>query len=523
MNYDLARQRITERVPLNQGLESGEMPYALLASKFEETDAGCTEQAYDDYARTTITNWGPDTNQFEHEGSRGRVTERSGRINLQYYGHRGTADYEKPEMFLGFGGPEDHDPRGMAQEPDMKKYVEQSRGRMRFQRFDSDMSEHVGSGNRSEQRVQRDNQTVFRTVRDRLKVFSRQLDGKRNGLRRVMPHKSDVKKQVFVQAYGDYVRDYALNPQRRANIVVGQLIRDSREWRDHTNDQDFEVVKYLSAARRAKRTTEKQARGVTTTEFSEEDLSQSYKSAGLLMSQLVRLKQIKMAGGDMAFAESGTATSAKSAPVAADLNLILRKISDDHKFGSTDDTRVSKNASPDAHVSTVKSTVYNHSTPIHQLLNAEVIYRVARNHGDLSKARDKIIRDSKDFRVTDKQAVAKAAKLRMKTGAKLAHSGDQDYGQHVNVMSYRKVKSQRAAAVARMHTGDGKGGESANTLDFHKNHTMLRANQADEMVHDMSFDDSGVKERLGGHFGKKYLNGMTVRDNREDSMAEESG
>jgi hypothetical protein len=482
MNYDLARQRITERVPLNQGKEYGEMPYAMLAAKFEETDVGCEEQAYDDYARTTLTNWGPDTNQFEHEGSRGRVTERSGRINLQYYGHRGTADYEKPELFLGFGGPEDRDPRGVAQEPDMKKYVEQSRGRMRFQRFDSDMSEHIGSGNRAEQRVQRDNQTVFRTVRDRLKVFSRQLDGKRNGLRRVMPHKSDVKKQVFVQSYGDYIRDYGLNPQRRANIIVGQLIRDSREWRDHTNDQDFEVVKYLSAARRAKRTTEKQARGEATTEFAEEELSQSYKSVGLLMSQLVRLKQIKMAGGDMEFTESGTTTAAKSAPIVADMNLILRKISDDSKFGTTIDTRTSKTTGPVEHDHILRSIVYNHSTPIHQLLNAEVIYRIAHKKGDLSKARDKIIRDSKDFQVADRLAVAKAAKHRMKTGAKLAQAEDQDYGQSVNTVSYRKLKSQRAAAVARMHTGDGKGGESANTLDFRKNHTQLRANQADEMV-----------------------------------------
>ena len=374
MDYNLERQRETPIAydVTYRGVNYGDMPGSLLTSKFEETDMGDEEDMHDNYVRKQATNWGPDTNQFEHEASRGGVTQRSGRLNLQYYGHRGTAYAEKPELFLGFGGPEDHDPRGVATDPDFKKLVGQHNARMRFQRFDKDMSDHIGSGNRSEAKVMLDQQTSFKITRDRLKGFDRSIDGRREGLRRLYSNKSDVTKQVFVQSYGEYIKDYALNPQRSANVIVGQLIRDSREWRDFTADQDFAVAKYLSITRKSQ---QKWANKAKTTEvdsrFADADPSKCYKTAGILMSQIVRAKRQKqdnVSNSDVEFGTTQETKVGKNVPVVKDLTAVVRHIVDNTLFGASQITQMGKNVTPQQREHLAREIVYNHVAPSHHYL-----------------------------------------------------------------------------------------------------------------------------------------------------------
>lgn len=254
MDYDLARQGYGQiEYNVDQGLRYGDVPNTMLMEKFEETDMGNDEDQYDTYVRTEICDWTGDKGAvFEHERGRGGVNASKGILQLRANGHRGTADVEKPEIFLGFAGPEDRDPRGINVDPDMKQLRRQEAARMRFHRFTPDHSDHVTGGGISEAQVMANKQTIFRFNRDRLKIFSRQIDGRREGLRRVYENKSDIAKQVLVHSYGDYIKDYAMNPQRRANLITRNILRDTKEWRQETSDQDYQIARYSQICRKRK-------------------------------------------------------------------------------------------------------------------------------------------------------------------------------------------------------------------------------------------------------------------------------
>lgn len=525
MDYDLARQKIgSADYDFGYQGDMGTMPNALLTQKFEETDMGDEEDMYDDFARSQLTNWGPDQNQFEHEGSRGGVNRRSGRLQFQYYGHRGEADVERPELFLGFGGPEDHDPRGIASGPDMKKLTEQEWSRMRFKRFSSDMSDHIGSGNRSEAKVMRDQQSVFKFTKDRLKIFSRQIDGRREGLRRSYKNESNATKQVFVQSYGEYIKDYALNPQRRPNIIIGQLIRDSREWRDHTNDQDFAIVKYLDIARKSRKTM-RDVRGKEDIDirFTDADSSMCFRTAGLLMSQIVRSKKTKMNGGDADFTTGQDTRTAKTAPVVKDLGLILRAIENNTAaFGVSRDTSFGKNATPQMSKHLAQVVAYNHLIPSHYYLNAELIYKHAKN-GDIRKARDKIITDNKVAIPAEKVAKrGKTAKRKMLLNTMLAHTEDRDKTESLKYMNYKLYKSTNGDRRIRLYSADGYTTESHNTKLFKTDQTKIKIADKNDQLTGIGFSDNQSKERMGGHFGSKYTNNLIMRDSADSSIMQES-
>lgn len=209
----------------------GAMPYDMLTAKFEETNY-YNEDDYDDYARRVLTDKGSDKTLFESGEPYRNISGAAGRVQLQYYGHRGYADDPAhPEMFLGFGGPEEHDPRGINTDPDMSKIANESRKRARFQYLSPDMSDHVTGGSRSETQVISDMVKARALANKRLKVFSRELDGRREGLNRVFKQPSRIKLKDITKKYGEFIQDRAMNPRNRAVKISQQIIRDSEAYR----------------------------------------------------------------------------------------------------------------------------------------------------------------------------------------------------------------------------------------------------------------------------------------------------
>jgi hypothetical protein len=526
MNYNLARQR-QGRIDysIDIGMRSGDMPSTLLAEKFEETlEGGPEEDAYDHHVRREICDWTGDRNLMEHERPRGGVNRSKGILELRAGGHRGSADVERPEIFLGFGGPEDRDPRGINVDPDMKQLVRQEQSRMRFVRFTPDHSDDTTGGGRSESQVMSDNQKLFRIKREKLKIFDRQIDGRREGLRRTYKHKSDIAKQVLVQSYGDFIKDYAMNPQRRAVIVSKGVIRDSKAWRVETSDQDYQIAKYSQICKRGVGDVTQNRVQVTAEDRKHTDADDgvSYKAVGILMANIVRGKKTAMevADGDIDMYASSDAEVRKTAPAARDLALILRAMTQDADFSSSDASMTVKTAERGPWAVVARQTVYNHIAPAHHALNAEIIYKAVRPGSDMRKIASDIITDPKTFSGSDETTAGKSAGRKTAFGRKLDVAYDDDRTESEQTVSYKTLLAERRHR-AENASGEDVLKESDKSQVRRELNKVHRSVGVDEQMTDMKFKDTPVGERLGGHIGTKYTMRQVDRDGREGSIASE--
>ena len=526
MNYDLVRQQYGN--PENTVItayETGDMPSSILTSKYEETDMGPDEDLYDDYARQTLTDQRPDKNKFEYEEARGGVNASKGLLQHHYYGHRGEADYEKPEIFLGFGGPEDHDPRGINTDPDMKQMVRQQDSRMRFVRWSPDGSDNITGGGRSESQLMADQQKLYRFTRDRLKVFSRQIDGRREGQRRTYDHKSNVNKQQLVQSYGDFIRDYALTPQRRGNFIAKSVISDSALWRSETADQDFEIARYTKLCRRARtKDTYKRvlgAQGSNDNTWTDADASKCYKAAGLLMSNIIRGKKqttANMRESDMDFSKSQGAAHYKTAPFAKDLALILRAMVDDGKHGNSDTTIAYKTTAPRALEHIARQIVYNHLAPAHHYLNAEILYKSVKPGADISKIKKLVQTDANAPQIQDTlTTTGKSAKMQFVSGAKLDTADDTDKAESARTVNYKTLLAS-SEHRARLADGEDYKKESDKTQTRSTPHAEYRITTSDDVETGMKFLDNSSLERRTRGLGTKYTARFIDRDSRSDGI-----
>lgn len=529
MDYNLKRQVQTEpEYEVYKGMRYGQMSDGLLVAKFEETNMpDHDEHVYDNFARNTLSDFRPDSATFAHEAPRGATNRSKGFLQLRSEGHRGTADVERPELFLGFGGPEDMDPRGIATEPDFKQLKKQHEARMRFQRFDPDGSDHITGGGRNEFQVMQDKQKLIRWTRDRLKVFDRQIDGRREGMRREFRKRPVVKKQVLVQSYGDFIKDYALNPQRRANIISKQIIRDTRAYRDETPDQDFQFMRYTQTCKQGVlNDTFKRAlhyQNSADSSVGDSDVSTQYKALAVLMSNMAnRRREImkSVANGDIDHGQSADAVSRKTAPIARDIAIILASRRADMDYSDADDSVARKSVQPMATHQMIKFVDHNHEVQNAHLVNAAVIYKSVKEGADMTKIKHLIKTDARAGDLRDEELAARKNGIQtlreLKMTQKVKH--DTDAGKSVKTMSYRGI-GQKIDQKVRNGRRDQKATESDATQTRHTPQQTADMINQNNLLTDSRFLDNGVKERLGGHLGSKYNMRDVQRDNRAGGMS----
>jgi hypothetical protein len=520
MDRSIARQNVTPiEYNIDVAMNWGDMHPDMLSQRFEETNSGPDEGLVDNYIRTQLVDWRPDAATFEHERPRGAVNARSGRIQAQYYGHRGCNEVDNPEAFLGFGGLGDADPRGINVDPDIRQLRKQEESRMRFIRFSPDSDQSITGGGRSEGQLMHDKQTAFRITRDRLKVFDRQIDGRRTGLRRVYGHKSNVDKQVYVQSYGDFIRDYALTPQRRANIICKQMLRDSRAYREGTADQDFHIANYTRLCKSGA-TVNKYRRVLGAQEsddtiWSQADDSIQYKTLGILLGNLVSRKRevVKsVIAGDIDAAESNVVAARKTAPMIKDLNIILQStIVDETQFAASDTTVAGKTAMPQQQQHLARITIQQHSVPTYH--NIALIYKAVKPGADMRKIRDQVITDANapELRDTNTPAMKSSMTRTTVSGAKLPTVADgARTAETTKVFNYKSLSgSVKLGGPREVVTVTS---ESDQTPNRSTNHSQYRAASVDDTEQMAEFNDNAVKERLGGKLGPKYMNRYVDRD-----------
>lgn len=503
MDYNITK--ITENntdISTYRGMPTGGMPYNMLTSKFEETNLP-HENVYDSYARNTLTNWGPDTTFLEHEKPRGANNRQYGKLQLQYYGHRGDEDTPyRAEHFDGFAGPENQDPRGINVDPDMKQDRIQHEARMRYHRFNADQSEHITSGGISEPQVIQNKQGVFNYCKNNLRVFDRQLDGRRTGLSRAYEHTTPAKSQIHGISYGEFIKDSAMTPQNRANILC-ESIKNSSEWRDLTLE-DLNIIDYNTICRKlCNKTTNAHFGGMKTSDiktYSALEHGIKYFTAAKLVSDLIKTRQM-ISDTNNTNVDHELLIS-KSADIKKCLNILLQ--STDQSLSASDMSMIIKTGRSDSNM------IWNLSSPQHDIfaLNAQIISKSVNANKDTVGVSKHIVTDLND--------AAKTAQLRKNAHINPTNTNnavtDHVYN-HVpsNVFNYKNLHITKSRDPLNVDTHRISQLGESDLTSFGKS-KMPELDNKYNSVDQMKYSDNSQKERHAKGLGNKYMVRYIDRD-----------
>ena len=167
MSY--SESRIKEAMPF------GGIPYDNILYKLEETrnDTSNIEDDYDNYARSTIIDWGPDPIFHESDKTRRDPSISVSTLNLRYNGTRGSEpDLPRhPEIFYGFMG---DDPRGSENNPRMDLMAQHltSRAPNLIVRMGNNDDNHVAERPWTNQDIDRGMKDIHRRYRKEARIFS---------------------------------------------------------------------------------------------------------------------------------------------------------------------------------------------------------------------------------------------------------------------------------------------------------------------------------------------------------------
>lgn len=477
--------------------------------------------AVDSFIRMEIMERGPDKNLMECEEARGGVDARAGMIELRGHGTRGYIDNPyRPELFLGFAGKEDREPRGTNCDlaPDMKMLVKQYEARNRFYRFSKDDSPFVVDGHRAERQEIKDNQTIFKISRDRMRIFDRQIDGRTCGKSlSKYDNVSNICKQVLIQSYGDKIKDFALNPQRRATLVCDNIIRDCKEYRDSATDQDMDYMRYTMTCKQGPLRHENKARcGIMsqTMDFGQATKTKHYKAAAIRMRDLCNARANLSADQDADLATSKQTIQTKTAPIRRDITLITQNI--DHSntnFTESDLTQQSHTPTPQQKQQQIKQIDNDRVLPEMHYNNALIISKAAQ-HGDIRKAKDNVQTD------TAGQADFKALQIR-KNNTNVAKAGanpnnDYDADKCESRMTYHyKTNLALASEMSKLMNINGE--------NFHCESDPTQTRKLSNNIYgtptwadpQIGFGDNATKERHAAGIGSKYTHRYVQEDARD--------
>lgn len=521
--YDLQTRIVPSDMELtvDPGMRWGEMPRDALISKFEETYTG--EQHADlvqDYVRNEIMDRRYDKPLFEDEAPRGRTNQQAGYLQLIHYGHRGNEEVERPEQFLGFGGYEEIDPRGVVQDPNMEKMKDQAAARMRFVNFKNDANEQITGLGRSESQAIADNLKVRQWTRRNLKIFDRQLDGRQTGLRRTYEHRPAAEKTQQEKTWGDRIKDWALTPQRQFNVMKPGI--NPLDFAGENFDQDLKYARYGQSCRRARRTTDHNhpdAETENTAQPTPEDRTPTFK----VVAQSVKVHaaaranlqdaQSVTAGVDMQSAKESLAvkrqTKANISTVLHETRLVDMR--------DTDLSAAIKNPAMVTREHMVRQVDADGITAPHHFLNAEVI-RKAASLQDMSAVRGQISRDT--IRVNDEQTARCVKTQKRQSGNQRA---DIARDQEEDPLCNYKTKSYRLRGVQRARTGLNATNQHVVAAEDsaqirRANHDVPRRVNQENLVQGGVFNDNTYKDRRLAVMGSKYNWNKTEREMRDVAL-----
>lgn len=501
----------------------GAIPNDFLASKFEQTDMGDEEDKYDDFARGQLTDWRPDQAQFAYEDPRGRVNQQAGRLQLQYYGHRGNEDDPAhPEIFTGFAGADNMDPRGVAIDPDFREFVKQEQARMGYIRFSKDDSKFMIDGHRAERKEIQDMQTLHKWVRNNLKVFSRQRDGRRNGMMKIFKDTARLSRNISEQSKytGDTSDDVQIH---KTNIIkqYGKNIRDSREFRDNAEDYDRDEsapMKYGQV-----RSSRGNARGDSILESTDVDTdhtegmqTKQFRAVSKLMSTIVNSRHMLLDGDT----DDHTTESlvVKQAAGVRDLTHLLRNTRVDGDLESSEETMITTTA-PLRRQQHLARTTETFIQP--ELHKASKVFKTVAGSKDnigvkFGSKGDHSATTLEDMRTVLSKSVGESGDhISLRWGA----NRDSETAEDFAVVNYRAA-ANKSKRNQRTQSGENFKKESDLTIKGRTLHTNYRNPEIADTEQMMVYGKNDQGDRQGGSTGRLGNKALSRRSSqREDGSS----
>jgi len=508
---------------IDEALPFGEMPAEALIAKFEETDTGESEYALQDYQRETLADFRPDPRTFEQDQPQTN-NQSAGFLNHRYTGTRSGQEVHHPELFLGFHGPEDRDPRRTFTDPDFNKLKEQHEARMKYVRWDADADNSITGGGWREDQLREAKQYLIKSAKQRIKVFSTSKDGKRNGMNRTWEHRSiaetvDGKNDDM----SDYMRDSGITPQRKTVILSNLELSSGKFYNRHIPDHEFAVARYGDNPRSAVLVRELGSKALKydgEVSTGESDESVAYKTVGVLMSKIVEQKH--HADQDMDTAESEQSRAYRHAVLVDDLSKLTHAMgaaAHDADFSRSDKTLITKSLKPGEHHASTKG-VANHAKPDHLYLNAELMYKSVQPGADTVKIKRRIERMNTNHELREGMAQArKEGTKTQNTRDKKSRSWMEFDEESVTTVNY-KTNLQHTKHSKKDHfNSEDVLAESDPTPIYKTADDQYRITQKDDMEHDMRFLEYETKERHTAPIGSKFVRNQAHRDEMVNDIA----
>ena len=147
---------------------------ARIFDKYELTPIIESSEILDDFYRSTLKNFEPDTPTFAHEEKR-KNTDSVSKLNIREFGRRAPLEPFVADLFLGDTTP---DPRSISYEPDMGKYQKQMWHRKdNFKKsFKNDNDYSVHEAGISEGQMNANKKSTYKGLKDRYKNFEESTD-----------------------------------------------------------------------------------------------------------------------------------------------------------------------------------------------------------------------------------------------------------------------------------------------------------------------------------------------------------
>ncbi len=507
INQYIGQPPSMERTTKDVGQPTGKMPDEMLLAKFDYTDDGDYLGTYSDYARGILKDRRPDRATMEYEEPR-KSTQNAGVLNVLHYGGRGKLNSPAhPEINTELT---DREPRRTFTDPDMREMRRQGEARTRFVRMDSGNADtSVTGGGLRENQVMDIKQTTFRMTRPRMMWFTTSKDGRRTGMRRDYEHKSLKtamdNPDIVSNRYGDAIRDFALNPQRKTDILSNDIIRNTSWYHQNTTDHEFAVAKYGQDARRKRLDTRENKVATYDGDSSRvrtcaED-SQQRKAAGILMANIVMQKHFTEQ--DTEHKNSKESFTAKSA-APKDMQIVQQLTQADTTYTDTDSGMLKKSKNQELQAHGKLTTRQEGVTPAHVKLDAELMFKAVRQTGDFNKIQQQVHTDDKAPKPEDDTQARKRVIESTRGGSAPTYieTGDTTRATHI----YKTPQQTRGDGITPVDPE--KFGDDADDTKTGKTKAVNHRNpNSDDTAQDTGMPTFGTINTFGGRSraGKKTI------------------
>jgi hypothetical protein len=508
---------------IDEALPFGEMPKEALIAKFEETDTGESEYALEAYQRETLADFRPDPRSLEQDQVQ-RNNQSAGFLNHRYTGTRSGQEVAHPELFLGFHGPEDRDPRRTFTDPDFNELKKQQDARMKYVRWNSDADNSITGGGWREDHVMAAKQDLIKSSKKRLKIFSTSKDGRREGMNRTWEHRSIAEKiDGGNPDMTDYIRDAAITPQRKTVILSNTELSGGKFYNQRQPDHEFAVARYGDNPRSSRLTGEtssKKTRYDGEAAEYESDQSRAYKNAGVLMGMLVGQK--RAGRQDMEHQESTNTQTRKQAEIKRDLSrlgAVMGRGSNEGDFANSDNTMITKSLTPGSqHAS--RSSISNHAKPDHHYLNAELMYKSVAPGADTLKIKQRIITNQTRHELEQMSTQTRKSDIKiLKTRDKKTRSWMEMDGESTSTVNYKTNLAHIKHSRSKNTDGEGFAEESDLTRVYKTSNDKHRITQKHDLEHDMRFLEYKTMDRAVAPLGTKFTRKLTSYDGSMGDIA----